>query len=45
MTIVNEELMHECFPKHLCMGTAIMKREEVKMRCVAWKDVKQAQKK
>ena len=25
MTIGNEELMHECFPKHLRMGTAIMK--------------------
>ena len=25
MTIGNEELMHECFPKHLSMGTARMK--------------------
>ena len=25
MTIGNEELMHECFPKHLSMGTAWMK--------------------
>ena len=25
MTIGNEELMHECFPKHLRMGTARMK--------------------
>ena len=24
MAIGNEELMHECFPKHLCMGTTRM---------------------
>ena len=25
MAIGNSELMHECFSKHLCMGTARMK--------------------
>ena len=25
MAIGNEELMHECFPKHSCLGTASMK--------------------
>ena len=24
----NEELMHECFPKHKLIGTAIMKQDE-----------------
>ena len=34
MTIGNEELLHECFPKHLRMGTARMKddREQEEMR-------------
>ena len=27
MTIGNEELMHECFPKHLRMETARMKQD------------------
>ena len=27
MTIGNEELMHECSPKHLRMGTARMKQD------------------
>ena len=35
MTIGNDELMHECFPQHLRMGTAKMKkgseREDDKM--------------
>ena len=39
MTIGKEELMHECFPKHLRMGTARMKkyreRETDKKRCVS----------
>ena len=39
MTIGNEELMHECIPKYLRMGTARMKqvreREEDKKRCVS----------
>ena len=39
MNIGNEELMQECFPKHLHMGTARMKydreREEDKKRCVS----------
>ena len=25
MAIENGEIMHECFPKHLCMGTTRMK--------------------
>ena len=29
MAIGNEELMHECFPKHLLMGTARMKLSNV----------------
>ena len=41
MTIGNEKLMHECFPKHLHMGTTRMKydreREEDKKRCVSMK--------
>ena len=28
MAIGNEELMHECFPKHLHMGTARMKQDK-----------------
>ena len=32
MTIGNEELMQECFPKHLRMGTARMKSEKEKIR-------------
>ena len=28
MAIGNRELMHECFPKHLCMGTARMKSDK-----------------
>ena len=28
MAIGNGELMHECFPKHLRMGTARMKSDE-----------------
>ena len=38
MTIGNEELMQECFPKHLRMGTARMKldrQREDKKRCVS----------
>ena len=38
MTIGNEELMHECFPKHLRMGTARMKLDrkiEEDKRCVS----------
>ena len=39
VTIGNEELMHECFPEQLRMGTARMKynreREEDKKRCVS----------
>ena len=39
MAIGNEELMHECFPKHFRMGSARMKygteREEGKTRCVS----------
>ena len=27
MAIGNGELMHECFPKHLCMGTARLKKD------------------
>ena len=27
MDIGNGELIHECFPKHFCMGTAKMKSE------------------
>ena len=47
MTIENEELMHECFPKHLCMGTARMKqdREEDKNRCVSMERSKAGTKK
>ena len=30
MAIRNVELMHECFPKHSCKGTARMKQEEHK---------------
>ena len=39
MTIENEELMQECFPKHLRMGTARMnKTEKEKIRDAgAWK--------
>ena len=29
MSIGNELLMHECFPKHSCMGTARMKEDKV----------------
>ena len=47
MTIGNEDLMHECFPKH--MGTARMKydreREEDKKRCVSMKRSKAGTKK
>ena len=28
MAIGNGELMHECFPKHSCMGTARMKEDK-----------------
>ena len=39
MTIGNEELLHECFPKHLRMGTARIKydrkKEEDKKRGVS----------
>ena len=28
MTVENVELMHECFPKHLRMGTARMKEDK-----------------
>ena len=49
MTIGNEELMHECFPKHLRMGTARMKygreREEDKKRCVSMERSKAGMKK
>ena len=48
MTIGNEELVHECFPKHLRMGTARMikdrEREEVK-RCVSMERSKAGTKK
>ena len=27
MAIENEKLMHECFPKHLCMGTSRTKEK------------------
>ena len=41
--------MHECFPKHLCMGTARMKqdreREEDKKRCVSMEKCKVGTKK
>ena len=49
MTIANEELMHECFPKHLRMGTARMEkdreREEDKKRCVSMERSKAGTKK
>ena len=49
MTIGNDELMYECFPKHLRMGTARMKydreREEDKERCVSVERSKVAMKK
>ena len=47
MTIGNEELMHECFPKHLRMGTARMKdREREKdKRCVSMERSKAGTKK
>ena len=48
MTIGNEELMQECFPKHLRTGTARMKqdreREEDK-RCVSMERSKAGTKK
>ena len=28
MAIGNRELMHECFPKHSCMGTARMEYDK-----------------
>ena len=45
MTIGNKKLMHECFPKHLRMGTARMKldREREDKRCVSM-EVKRARK-
>ena len=46
MTIGNVELMHECFPKHSCMGSARMlqdkETEEVKNRAVGMEEVKRA---
>ena len=49
MTIGNEELMHEYFPKHLRMGTARMKldreREEDKKRRVSMERSKAGTKK
>ena len=49
MTIGNEELMHECFPKHLRMGTARLKydreREDDKKRCVSMERSKAGTKK
>ena len=48
MNIGNEELMHECFSKHLIMGTARMKydrqREEDKKRWVSMERIKRARK-
>ena len=54
MAIGNMEFMHECFPEHLCMGTARMRKKyhskkkkqkkEVR-RDIICKEVKQAQKK
>ena len=38
MATGNGELMHECFPKHLRMGSSkneIRQRKEVKKRCVS----------
>ena len=43
MTIGNVELMHECFPKHLRMETARMKKtkkHKVRMEAGVWKEVK-----
>ena len=49
MAIGNGELMHECFPKHSRMGTAIMKydneTEEVKKRGVSMERCKAGTKK
>ena len=49
MAIGNLELMHECFPKHLRMGTARMKydreRDEDKKRCVSMERSKAGTKK
>ena len=42
MAIVDVELMHECFPKHSCMGTA---REEGKKRGVSMERSKAGTKK
>ena len=33
MAIEKVELMHECFPKHLCMGTARTKDKEIEKEC------------
>ena len=50
MAIGNRELMHECFPKHSRMGTAIMKEdnetdEDCKKRGVGMEKLKWARKK
>ena len=47
MAIGNGELMHECFPKHLRMGTAkneIRQREEDKKRCLSMEKSKRGTK-
>ena len=36
MKIGNEELMHECFPKHMCMGTARMKYDRERAEDKIW---------
>ena len=44
MAVGNVELMHECSPQHLCMGTAGMKKgekTEVKQKERKWKEVRQ----
>ena len=50
MAIGNGELMHECFPKHLSMGTARMikikkQTKEVRREAWVWKKAKRARNK